>query len=78
VLVIAVLVAIPMLGAPPQFANVLSKLTSLLLIAAVAVLLVRAVGICEHVVLMRYDLTAADNLRARKVYTQLHVISRVL
>jgi small-conductance mechanosensitive channel len=44
----------------------------------VAVLLVRAVAICEHVVLMRFDLTVADNLRARKVYTQIHVITRAL
>lgn len=78
VLVIGLVLAIPMLGAPPQFANVLDKLTSILLITAVAVLFVRAVAICEHVVLMRYDITAADNLRARKVYTQLHVITRVL
>jgi len=77
VLVIGVTLAIPMLGAPPQFANVLAKLTSILLITAVAVLLVRAVAICEHVVLMRFDLTVADNLRARKVYTQIHVITRV-
>ena len=67
-----------MLGLPAQYASVFSKLTSLTLIAAVAALLFRAVSISQNVVLTRFDITAADNLRARQVYTQLHVISRVV
>ncbi len=78
VIVVGIILGIPELGLPPSAANLLNKLTSILLIVAVAVLLIRAIDICQNVVLMRFDISAADNLRARKVYTQIHVFSRVL
>ncbi|MDB6084361.1 MAG: hypothetical protein JWN43_2242 [Gammaproteobacteria bacterium] len=78
VIVVAIIVGLPMLGLPPQFGGAISKLTSIVLIASVAVLLIRAVGIFQRLVFARFDITAADNLRARKVYTQLHVISQVI
>jgi small-conductance mechanosensitive channel len=77
VVVVAIFVGLPLLELPPLYASVFSKLTSLMLIAAVAALLFRAIAISQNVVLMRFDIAAADNLRARQVYTQLHVISRV-
>jgi len=49
-----------------------------MLIVGVAILLGRAVYIAQYVVLARFDMTVSDNLRARQVYTQLHVICRVL
>src|ERR1700736_926906 len=78
VIVLAIIVGLPMLGLPPQFAGVVSKLTSIVLIVSVAAVLSRAVSIFQRVVFARFDITAADNLRARKVYTQLHVFSRVI
>lgn len=78
VVVIGVIVALPMLALPPTSADALGKLTSMAFIAVVAVLLFRSVRIFQLVVLTRFDITAADNLQARKVYTQIHVISRVL
>ena len=78
VIVVAIIVGLPMLGLPPQFAGLISKLTSIVLIVSVAILLIRAVSIFQRVVFARFDITAADNLRARKVYTQLHVISQVI
>ncbi len=45
---------------------------------AVAIILFQAVGIGEKAVLMKFDITAADNLQARKVYTQIHIISKVV
>jgi small-conductance mechanosensitive channel len=77
VVAVAIFVGLPMLNLPPQYTSAFSKLTSLTLIAAVAMLLFRAVRISQSVVLTRFDIAAADNLRARQVYTQLHVISRV-
>jgi small-conductance mechanosensitive channel len=77
VVVIAIFLGLPMLKLPPQYANVFSKLTSLMLIAGVAGLAFRAISISQNVVLTRFDIAAPDNLRARQVYTQLHVISRV-
>jgi len=78
VIVIAIILGLPMLGLPTAYASVITKFTSIVLIIAVAVLLVRAVAMGQTVVLIRFDMAAADNLRARKVYTQLHVITRVI
>jgi len=77
VIVAAVIPALPVLGLPEQYTGALAKLSSIILIVAIAVLLVRTVSITQRVVLMRFDIKASDNLQARKIYTQLHVISRV-
>ena len=63
---------------PPEYAGVLAKGTSILLIVAVALILFQAVNLGEKAVLTEYDINGADNLQARKVYTQVHVISKVL
>jgi small-conductance mechanosensitive channel len=78
VIVVGLILSLPLLSLPPQYAGALGKLSSILLIVTVAGLLFRTVSIFQRVVLTRFDLTVADNLRARKVYTQLHVISRVI
>lgn len=76
--VVGVIFAIPLLGLPPQYNGIVTKGTSFLLIIAVATILFQAVHLGERAVLTRFDITAADNLRARKVYTQVHVISKTL
>lgn len=76
--VVGVIFAIPLLGLPPQYNGIVTKGTSFLLIVAVATILFQAVHLGERAVLTRYDITAADNLQARKVYTQVHVISKTL
>ena len=76
--VVGIIFALPILNLPPQYAAVLAKGSSILLIVAVAIILFQAVGIGEKAVLTKFDITAADNLQARKVYTQIHVISKVV
>jgi small-conductance mechanosensitive channel len=80
--VVLILVAIetdlPMLNLPPRYSDAAGNLTSIVFILAIAGLLVRTVTLFRGVVFSRYDMTAADNLQARKVYTQLQVISRVM
>jgi small-conductance mechanosensitive channel len=76
--VLGIIFALPILNLPPAYADVVAKGTSILLIGAVSIILFQAVRICEQAVLARFDITAADNLRARKVYTQVRVISKVL
>jgi small-conductance mechanosensitive channel len=76
--VIAVIFALPILGLPAAYAGVVSKGTSVLLIVAVAVVLFQAVSVAERALLLRFDIAATDNLQARKVYTQVHVIGRVI
>jgi small-conductance mechanosensitive channel len=72
--VVGAILAVPMLGLPPESEG----LRGVLVIGVVAYLLFRAVHLGEKVVLARCDLTAADNLQARKVYTQVHVLTRTI
>jgi small-conductance mechanosensitive channel len=76
--VVGIIFALPILGLPPEYAGVLSKGTSIMLIAALALICFQAVGIGEKVVLTKYDISVANNLQARKVYTQVHVISKTI
>jgi len=76
--VVGLLFALPMIGLPPESAGVLAKGSSILIIGMVAYLLVQAVALIERAVLTRYDISAADNPQARKVYTQVHVLSKAL
>jgi small-conductance mechanosensitive channel len=76
--VVGIIFALPLLGLPPEYAGVLGKGTSILLIVTVAIILFQAVNLGEKAVLIEFDIKAADNLQARKVYTQVHVISKVL
>ena len=76
--VVGLIFALPMIGLPPDFAGVVAKGSSILIIGAVAYILVQAVTLVEQAVLARYDITAADNLQARKVYTQVHVLSKTV
>ena len=76
--VVGVIFALPILGLPPEYAGVLGKGTSILLIIAVAIILFQAVNLGEKAVLTEFDINVADNLQARKVYTQVHVIGKVV
>lgn len=76
--VVGIILALPILDLPPQYAGILGKGTSILLIVAVAMILVQAVVLGEKAVLTRFDIAAQDNLRARRIYTQVHVISKLV
>jgi small-conductance mechanosensitive channel len=76
--VVGIIFALPLLGLPAAYAVVLGKGTSILLIVAVAAILFQAVNLGEKAVLARFDIKAADNLRARKIYTQVHVIGKMV
>src|ERR1700691_4793549 len=76
--VLGIILALPVLGLPAEYAGLVAKGTSILLIVAVALISFQAIGLGEKVVLMRFDIAVADNLRARKIHTQLQVISKTL
>jgi small-conductance mechanosensitive channel len=76
--VIGIVFALPILDLPAEYAGVLGKGTGILLIVAIALILFKAVNLGEKAVLARYDITVADNLHARKIYTQVHVIGKLL
>ncbi len=76
--VVGIIFALPLLGLPAEFAGVVGKGTSIMLIVAVAIILFESVHLGEKAVLTQFDISAADNLHARKIYTQVHVISKLL
>lgn len=76
--VVAIILALPLAGLSPASSVLVSHACSLLVIGAVTWILFQVVGTGETVVLRQYDIGAADNLRARTVYTQAHVISKTL
>jgi small-conductance mechanosensitive channel len=75
---VAVIIGVSLLQLPAQWAGAARTLDSIVLIVSVALLLSRTVNTLRLLVLARFDTTVADNLRARQVYTQLHIISRVI
>lgn len=76
--VVGLIFALPILNLPPEYAGLLSKGSTIALIVAVALIAAEAVRLVEQAVLARYDITAADNLQARKIYTQVHVLGKTL
>jgi hypothetical protein len=76
--VIGIIFALPLIGLPPSYAVVLGKGSSILIICVIAWILFQGVNLGEKIVLAEYDITASDNLRARKIHTQAHLIGRTL
>ncbi|MGH8218131.1 MAG: mechanosensitive ion channel family protein [Steroidobacteraceae bacterium] len=76
--VLVLIFVLPILGLPPAYASVAAKGSSVLLIVAITVVLFQAVTTAQQVLLLRFDITASDNLKARKLYTQVHVLGRVV
>ncbi len=76
--IVAVILGIPLLGLPPAYAGIAAKTSGILLIIATGIILVQIVISGEQFVLMKYDIHVADNLHARKIYTQVHILSKTL
>ena len=76
--VLAIILALPILGLPAAYAGIAAKASSMLLIIAITVVLFQGIKTAQDVLLLRFDMTAADNLKARKLYTQVHVLGRVV
>lgn len=75
---LAIIFFLPVFGIPGQFQFAFGRLSSILIIGAIAWILFQAVNIGEEALLSQFDLNAADNLSARKIYTQARVIGRAL
>ncbi len=76
--VVGIIFALPVIGLSQEYAAVVSKGSSILMILVLAWILFQAVQVGEHAVLAKYDIKAADNLQARKVYTQVHVLGKTI
>jgi small-conductance mechanosensitive channel len=58
--------------------EIVNDIHSIVLIIAVAWLLVKLTSVFETVILMQYHIEDKDNLSARKVYTQVRIIKKIL
>lgn len=76
--VAGIIAALPLFGFHPAYDAVIGKVSSLLIIGAVSSMLFHVVDIGEQFVLRRFDVSAADNLRARQIYTQVSVFKKTL
>jgi len=76
--VVGILFALPVLGLPSEFATVVGHARSILIIGTGAWILFQMVNLGEKAVLASHDITVADNLHARRIYTQVHVFGTVL
>ena len=73
-----VLGIIPLLAIPEVLINPVRHAFAIGIICTVSWLCLRLMSGLEAFVLQRYDMGSEDNLQARKIHTQLHVISRVV
>jgi len=76
--VIAIILALPIIGLPPAYSGLISKASSLLIIGAITWALFQGVNTMEQFILGKYNMNVVDNLQARKVHTQVKVISKTI
>lgn len=58
--------------------NILDHVFIIFIIASIAWMLIRLVGLGKEIILARYDMGEKDNLRARKIITQFNIIERII
>ncbi len=75
---LGIIFALPVIGLSHEYEGVIAKGSSILVIVMVAWVLFQAVQLGERAVLAKFDISAVDNLQARKVYTQVHVLGKTI
>ncbi len=78
IIIAAVRFALPLLALPEELATVAEHAFSVLLIGFVSWLLVKSTFVLDDYVVGRLNIEDEDNLRARKIYTQLRVVKRII
>jgi small-conductance mechanosensitive channel len=66
------------LGLPEEYLTVVKQILSLLFIGLVSLLLIRATYVLDGYIINRFNIDEKDNLRARKIRTQLNVLKRIV
>jgi len=77
VVLLVVRSALP-LGLPEEYLAVVKQILSLFFIGLVSLLLVKATYVLDGYIINRFNIDEKDNLRARKVRTQLNVLKRIV
>lgn len=75
---LAAMLMLPLLQLPPALEEVVRKAVSITLIVGVAGLVIRGVSVFQTVVLARNRIDISDNLKARKISTQVRVVAKVI
>ncbi|HUC86280.1 MAG TPA: mechanosensitive ion channel domain-containing protein [Candidatus Acidoferrales bacterium] len=76
--VVGLIFVLPILDLPARYAEAVAKGSSILIILTLATILFETVNVGEKVLLSERDLTAADNLQARKIYTQVKLLGKAI
>ncbi len=61
-----------------EYKLLMQQITSILFILLSSYLVIKIVYVLERYILSRYDITGKDNLKARKLYTQLNVMRQIV
>ncbi|MFH1370709.1 MAG: mechanosensitive ion channel domain-containing protein [Planctomycetota bacterium] len=77
IIALAVRFVIPMLALSERFAEPVMHVLSLVLIAFFSALLIKLTYVFDDFILHRFSVSERDNLKARKVHTQLNVLKRI-
>lgn len=77
-LLLALILAQPVLGLPEGLDGRAGQLLSMALTAAIGWLAFRLTYALNDIVSARYDISVADNLRAREVHTRVRMLQRIL
>jgi hypothetical protein len=75
---LAILLTLPSLRFPEEITELVRHLGSLALIGAIAWLVAATILGLRELLLLRYDVTASDNLKARAVSTQVNVLVKIV
>src|SRR6267142_2320439 len=75
---LGIILLLPLLKLPEEWTWVTQKGVGILFIAALSFLLVRGINAVQLALLSRHRLDAEDNFAARKIYTQVSVIRKII
>ena len=67
-----------LLALSPETAQLLRKTGEVLFVVSIAWAIIAVVRIAKNQLLKNYDISVADNLKSRKVYTQYNILERIL
>jgi len=73
-----VILLLPLLHLPEHWTWVTAKGVGILLIAGFSYLIIRGINAVQGAFLSRHHIEAPDNLRARKIYTQVSVLRKII
>jgi len=69
---------VPSLDMPVKLLELLNHIITILFIILLSCLFISLIRLLRDYLLARYDISTVDNLWARKIYTQIHVLEKVL